>query len=353
MAENPLNADLDHILGQCDNLWPQLHNSRIFITGGTGFFGTWILESIAWANDRKHLGITPTILTRNPQTFRAKAPHLADRPDFHFIQGDVRDFPFPSGPFTHIIHAATEASVRLVEEDPLQMFDTIVTGTRRTLDFARHSGARQFLLTSSGAIYGPQPATITHLPEDYTGGPDPAASHSAYAEGKRAAETLAASHAQKTGTQIKLARCFAFIGPYLPLDGHFAAGNFIRDALQGNPIHIAGDGTPHRSYLYAADLITWLWHILLRGTPGRPYNVGSEHSLSITQLAHMVSNCFTPTPEVRTAKTPDPSRPITRYVPSTQRARTELGLTQTIETCAAIQKTILWHTQKHPHPSPQ
>lgn len=346
MAENPLSEDLNHILVTCQNLWPELQNARLFITGGTGFFGSWLLESIAWANDHQHLGIQAAVLTRNIAAFQAKAPHLANRPDFQFLQGDVRDFDFPAGHFTHVIHAATEASVRMVEENPLLMFDTIVTGTRHALDFAAQCGARQFLLTSSGAVYGPQPSEITHLPEDYSGGPNPASSNSAYAEGKRAAETLALSHGKRSGVEIKLARCFAFVGPYLPLDGHFAVGNFIRDGLNGSPIRIGGDGTPHRSYLYAADLVIWLWHILLKGTAGRPYNVGSEHSLSILELANWVSHCLTPAPQILVAQKPDPKRPIARYVPSTRRAQTELGLTQTIDSCTGIQKTIMWNRTK-------
>ena len=171
--ENPLKDDLDHILIHTEGLWEELRGKRIFITGGTGFVGCWLLESFAWANDKLNLNASALVLTRNYEAFQKKAPHLASHPAIKFHIGNVRSFSFPDGEFSHIIHAATEASAKLNDEDPLLMFDTIVEGTRHTLDFAVHCGAKKFLLTSSGAVYGKQPPDMTHIPEDYCGAPDP------------------------------------------------------------------------------------------------------------------------------------------------------------------------------------
>ena len=343
--DNPLAEDLDHILKHTEGLWEELRDQRIFITGGTGFFGCWLLESFAWANDNLHLNAESLVLTRNYEAFLKKAPHLATNPAIKFHIGDVRDFEFPEGQFPFVIHAATEASAKLNETNPLLMWDTILTGTRHTLEFARHSETKKFLLTSSGAVYGKQPPEMTHIPEDYTGGPDPTDPNSVYGEGKRAAEVLCAVYAKMYGIQTKIARYFAFVGPYLPLDVHFAIGNFIRDGLQAGPIQVKGDGTPYRSYLYAADLAIWLWTILFQGLPCRPYNVGSEVDLSISALAKIVAETFPTAQEVRIAKEAISEKLSERYVPSTSRAKLELGLSQQIKLHEAIDRTACWNQQ--------
>ena len=346
MAINSLAQDLDDILVRTYDLWDELRSQRIFITGGTGFFGCWLLESLIWANDKLGLNAEVVVLTRNYDAFRKKAPHLANHPSIQFIIGDVTSFNFPEGNFSHVIHAATEASAKLNEENPLLMFDTIVQGTRHTLEFAKLCQAKKFLLTSSGAVYGKQPSALTHIPEDYIGAPDPTHAPSAYGEGKRAAEMLCTLYGKQYGFETKIARCFAFVGPYLPLDTHFAIGNFIRDGLQGGPILVNGDGTPYRSYLYAADLAVWLWTILLKGRSCYPYNVGSDVDITISNVARLVGSVFQPPIEVVIAKKPSGEKPGQRYVPLTTRAFSELGLKPIIALEEAIQRTKSWNSYK-------
>ena len=339
---NPLATDLEHILACTPGLWEELRGQRLFLTGGTGFFGCWLLESFAWANDRLGLDASVLVLTRDPAAFRAKAPHLAAHPAIQFHTGDVRSFEFPEGRFSHVIHAAADVSATLGAEEPLRVFDTIVAGTRRALDFACHCQARKFLLTSSGAVYGRQPPDLAQVPEDYAGAPNPLGPDSAYHEGKRAAELLCALYGKQHGLETRIARCFAFVGPWLPLDIHFAIGNFIHDGLRGGPIKVNGDGAPFRSYLYAADLAGWLWTVLFKGQPARPYNVGSEMALPIGEVARLVGGAFQPPVEVRFARPLQPGKPAERYVPSTARARMELGLRETIPLADAIRRTIQW-----------
>lgn len=336
-------ADRDYLLDRASAVLSELHGARLFITGGTGFFGCWLLESLTWALDHLAVDVQAHVLTRSPERFGERAPHLAEHRAIRLVRGDVRGFAPPGGAFSHVIHAATEASDALNREQPLLMYETIVAGTEQVLKLAAEAGAERLLLTSSGAVYGRQPSDLTHVGEDYLGAPDPLAPGSAYGEGKRVSEFLCATWGQQHHRAAVIARCYAFVGPHLPLDLHFAIGNFIRDGLAGGPLRISGDGTPYRSYLYAADLAIWLWTLLVRGEGGRAYNVGAEEAVSIRETAEVVAACFAPRPEVTVAQTPDPARPPSRYVPSTRRAREELGLAEGLGLADAVRRTIAWH----------
>lgn len=325
---NPLAPDLDRLLTSTAGLWDHYRGARLFVTGGTGFFGGWLLEALTCANERLGLGLRATVLTRDPAAFRRARPHLAGDPAVSLLEGDVRSLEPLGERFTHVVHAATAASAALNAERPLVMFETIVDGTRRVLEVARRSGARRFLLTSSGAVYGRQPPELSHVPEGWPGAPDPLSPASAYAEGKRAAELLCALSWAAHGLEAVVARCFAFAGPYLPLDAHFAIGNFVRDALAGGPLRVQGDGTPFRSYLYGADLAAWLFTLLARGRPARAYHVGSERAVSVGDLAREVARVLE-VDRVEVARAAAPGVPGERYVPSTRRTREEMGLAET------------------------
>lgn len=342
MTDWNFEKDLDFILGATDDVWPALRGARIFITGGTGFIGCWLLESLRHADQRNKLGVHATVLTRDPDAFRRKVPHLADYPGFSFIAGDVCNFETPPGEFTHLIHAATEASAELNENDPRRMFDTVLQGTRRALDFAVEKAVSRVLFLSSGAVYGQQPWEMERVSESWIGAPSCVDPRAAYAEGKRAAEMLCAIYGKQFGTKIAIARIFALLGPYLSLDIHFAAGNFIRDAMQGKSIIVNGNGLPCRSYLYASDLTVWLWHMLVRAEPGKPYNVGSDESVSVRELAEKVSDGLGNV-GYRVLGAPDKGWNPGRYVPETSLIGHDLGLHKTVTLNEAIRRTALWH----------
>jgi dTDP-glucose 4,6-dehydratase len=338
--------DLQDINSRTAVVWPALDSARIFLTGGTGFIGCWLLESLRYANETSGLDIHVTVLTRNIAAFAEKAPHLAHYPAFTFIEGDVSNFVSPDGEFTHVIHAATDASAYLNEHDPRQMFDTVVAGTRRALDFAVEKKVARTLFLSSGAVYGQQPWEMTHVREDWLGAPDCTNARNAYAEGKRAAEMLCGIYSKQFGLDVVTARIFALLGPYISLGIHFAAGNFIRDAMDGKPIIVNGNGLPCRSYLYASDLTVWLWHLLARGVAGRAYNVGSDETISIRDLAETVATVIGDGQFVIRGA-PDTGWNPGRYVPDTNLATAELGLYKSVALSEAIRRTAIWNGWKN------
>ena len=335
--------DLEHILSHTRSLWNNLRCKRIFITGGTGFIGKWLLESFAKANVDLDLKSELHVLSRNPKPFQSEYTFLSEKQGIFYYQGDVQNFTFPEGRFDYIIHAATDADDHLIREHPLSTIDTIVNGTRRVLEFAQFSETRRVLYVSSGAVYGKQPADLTHIPENYAGAPDLSHPIVAYAESKRLAELLCSIYHQQHGLETITARCFALLGPYLPLDLHYAVGNFIQDGLKNRSIRLQGDGTALRSYLYAADLAIWLWTMLVLGKPGCAYNVGSDKEISILGLATKICEAFCGDKEVVVSKKAVPGTVPDRYIPDITLAKKDLGLDCRIDIDNAIRRTIDFH----------
>lgn len=294
---------------------------RILLTGGTGFFGRALLRHFLACET--HATTDLCVLSRDPKRFQTAHPDLAISNRIVFIQADIQDrksLPWEQS-FTHILHAATDSTIgpRL---KPLQRFNQIVEGTINILDLAVATGARRFLLTSSGGIYGPQPADLEAIPEDWPGSPPLDLASTAYSQAKRAAEHLCTLYRSEYGLETAVARCFAFVGPDLPQDVHFAIGNFIRDAISSDSITVAGDGTPLRTYLDQSDLAHWLWTLLMEGIDGEAYNVGSDRAISIADLAHLVRDLIAPSKRVRILGEPQVSALRSRYVPNINKIRT-------------------------------
>jgi nucleoside-diphosphate-sugar epimerase len=353
MAKRLSAEDLAHTANYAGEAFQELANARLFLTGGTGFFGQWMLETLLHANRELGLSIQVTVLTRSPESFRRKGPHLASDPAIHLHAGDVRSFEFPARNYTHILHAAADSVVAEGAAADGELAESIIDGTRRVLEFAQICGAKRLLYVSSGAVYGRNVTVPMRIPETFSGAPDPLELNSSYEGAKRAAEQLCIASAEGTMLELVVARCFAFVGPHLPLDKHFAIGNFIRDAMEGNSIEIRGDGTPRRSWLYMADLAIWLWTLLVRGQSMRAYNVGSDEVYSIADAAKLVAQALRPdgmegsTLPVHIQGISDPSIAVNGYVPSIERAQLELGLCVRVPLAEAVRRTASWNGFSH------
>lgn len=321
--------------------------NHILLTGGTGFFGKALLRHWSGQAQCGHPVPQVTVLSRDPQRFARQHPQLANQPWLHLVQGDVGDAAsLPrAADFTHVLHAAADSTTG-PQLTPQQRFDQIVNGTRNLLDLAVACGARRFLLTSSGGVYGAQPADVERIPETCLTMPDPLNPANAYSVAKRTAEHLCALYAQSHGIETVIARCFAFVGPDLPLDVHFAIGNFIRDALYADAVRVQGDGSPLRSYMDQRDLAHWITVLLMQGRSGQAYNVGSDHALSIRDVAHTVRDLLAPAKPVQVAGVANPGAPRNRYVPCVDKACDELGLRTTI----GLEEAIRFAAKAHAGP---
>ncbi|MFN8611344.1 MAG: NAD-dependent epimerase/dehydratase family protein [Vulcanimicrobiota bacterium] len=305
-----LRHQLAELIQASSQLWSGLAGARLFITGASGFFGCWLLETLLFARSRFGLELEVVALTRDPVAFLERTPHLAGA--ITLVQGDVRDFPFPNGPFSHVVHAAAEVGSG----------EGILAGGLRVLRMAERSQAGHCLLVSSGAVYGPSSQFIKEE--------DDLAPLSEYGKAKLELERVWEERAVS-------ARCFAFLGPYLSLDSGLAAADFFHDALAGQPLRVQGNGLTQRSYLYAGELAVWLWTLLLKGKPGRAYNVGSMQAVPVLELAELIASVAGGLPvQVLGNKAGND------YLPDTTRIQKELGVTQSIALPEAVARTWAW-----------
>jgi UDP-glucuronate decarboxylase len=316
---------------------------KLLLTGGTGFFGRALLRS--WIRDEL-CGVTVpevTILTRSPISFVERYPEFSSKSWLTLHESNILNY--KSLPvddfFTHILHAATESTIG-PSLSALQRYNEIVDGTRNILDYAVKNNVKRILLTSSGGVYGPQPATMSKIPESYLGIPDPLDPMSAYSIGKRAAEHLCSLYNQHFGLESVIARCFSFAGKDLPLNAHFAIGNFIYDALHSDEITITGNGAPIRSYMDQADLANWLMCILDKGIAGHAYNVGSDKGIKISELAHLVRDILSPNKSVVFMDTATTFQGRNIYIPDIRVAKSELNLDVRISLNESIAQFAKW-----------
>jgi len=309
---------------------------NIFITGGTGFFGKALLRH--WKSTGSSFNKI-FILSRNPESFLKKHADLIAELNVEFIQRDILEASAIklNENIDYVLHAATDSTIG-PSLGRLEIFNQIVQGTEEVLKLAVNHHCKRLLLTSSGAVYGPQPQDLDKIPESYMGSPDPSDPNSAYGLGKRAAEHLCALYSQKYGFEYVIARCFAFVGEDLPLDAHFAIGNFIRDVLDGKDIIVNGDGSPVRSYMHQDDLACWLIKILIDGQSGFAYNVGSDEGVSIKELAYAVREFLDLDAGVKIQGTKIAS-PRNQYVPDISLAKSSLNLSLNYDLKNAIIET--------------
>ena len=336
-----LTQDLDNIYCIAEPLWADLDNSRIFLTGGTGFFGCWLLRSLMHAIRHYGLNIDVTILSRDPDAFRIVEPELSQCPSFRFLKGDVANFAFPDGIFDYVIHGAADSSNWVLNNDPIRMCKSIINGVQRVLDFACRASNPRVLFLGSGASYGGEHPEGLPISEAWTGNAiDVLDIRKAYTETKRISEMLCTVYRHQKNLDVVIARCFSFIGPGLPLDANYAIGNFIGDVLAGRKVLVRGHGLEKRSYLYTSDLVVWLWTLLIRGRSGSIVNVGSDTAYTIAEAARLVSEVLGGA-GIDIKGEESSGNTTASYVPCVATAQELYGLTQNVDLKESVRRTAL------------
>lgn len=313
---------------------------RFFITGGTGLIGRGLVRALL--RKREDLNIEQlTLLTRNPDRFASIAPDIAFADGTHLLKGDMTAGEWPNESFTDIIHGATDVNDLLVS-DRLAYAWGIVEGTKRTLDYAASCGCERYLYLSSGAVYGPGPYPEAGIPEDWSTAPALNSGATAYGQAKRFSEHLCALFAERTQVSTRIARIFSVIGLETPLDGQYALGSFITQAVtpHNDCIRIKGDGRASRSYLHVDDLARWLIAIHEMGAGHEVVNVGSSREITISELAHIIATHSRSKKMVFIEGSMSDYAGRVRYVPDTRLIRKRLAVSETITLESAIQSLI-------------
>jgi len=319
-----INDDLKFIYNQNLKIWNRLKNKNIFITGGSGPFGFWILKSFIFVNKKLSLNSKIFVLTRNKKN---KIFNLCKDKSVIIVKGDIRSFKFKKQKIDYIIHGATTTAEETYnKQDPNEKFSVLYDGTKRILDFAKKTKCKNFLFLSSGAVYGNRDKNIK-MNEKMEIAPftnDLNIDVSVLGEAKRTAEILSIIFSINSNCKVNIARCFSFIGPFMPLNIHYAAGNFLRDAITKKLITINGNPKTVRSYLYFSDLVIILWKIILSNKNRQIYNIGSDKPVNLLNLAKIIKKIM---PKINLKVKKKCKKNISYYVPSINKIKKEFKFT--------------------------
>ncbi len=313
-------------------LLTSLRCKKILIIGGTGFVGKNICDMLLTFNETFNAEIELVLIGRKNISYR----------NIKCIYHDITAPLTINEHFDYIIHAASPVGAMAVSF--VETIHTIVKGTENVLSFSIKNKCDKLLFISSGAVYGEQPLNIRNIHEDYLLPQGIIDSTSPYALGKRQAELHCLNASKNEEIHISIARCFAFSGKHLTLDRHYAIGNFVKNALDGKKIQVKGDGMAIRSYLDAEDLAFWLLTILLQAKNGEIYNVGSDQSITIKDLAYKIAVRFDDV-QVKIENNNSETIRSNTYVPSIEKAKKNLGLNVITSLESSIEKMILFNRE--------
>lgn len=338
-------TDLQFIVSSLESELRSMQGSHVFITGATGIIGKWLLASLLYADDVLDLNLSVSILTRSKQVFGEKYPLLCFDKRLSILEGDIRFFE-AEREVDYFIHGAADVVNVSVGSET---YMSNILGTHNALVQAVKLKTKRFLYLSSGAVYGRTGLEKEGIDEGYRGEIDFLNPNSAYSLGKCGGEFLTNCAADESEISVSSARCFAMAGPHLPLDKHFAFGNFILSAINNNKIEITGNGKVYRSYLYLADVCIWLLKIAINGENRKSYNVGSDQSISIKALAEKIKFELNSDSEISIGNANSDKSHSNYYFPNTNFTKESLGLDVNYSLAEIIKITADWHVKGAKH----
>ena len=357
-ASDVLEADLAYMIGALREEFTEMSGSRLLITGGAGFLGYYLVQSVLHWNEAEPGRAIELVVADN---FIRGLPRwiarLEGRPGLELIRIDVRQ-PLPPGirDFDYMIHAAGIASPHVYRAHPIETMDANVNGLRNLLDMSSKAMEGQrpalgFLYYSSSEIYGDPDPTAIPTPETYRGYVSCTGPRACYDESKRFGETLCVNFARVHGVPTRIARPFNNYGPGMKINDGRVPADFCRAVIEDRDIVMYSDGSPTRTFCYVADAVTGYYKALVRGRDGEPYNVGVEApEVSVAEFGDLVvslgSELFGYSGSVvrrvsgeEDYLTDNPSR----RCPRIDKARTELGYDPQVSLEEGIRRTLLWY----------
>ena len=309
----------------------QLRKLKIMVFGGTGFIGKWFVSTLITANIHFNLGMVIVLVSRDPQRARSIYKDLIQD---NVIYVDLKDLRNSSLPICDIyIHAATPTTKSEISlgADP-KSHTSILEFILESAKTYKHSPIVMHL--SSGAVYGAQEMHREYQLENNKVLVNPS---DLYSKAKLEIEDLLVKSEEDRLIRSLSPRLFAFAGPQLPLDAHFAVGNFISDGIAGKPISVLGNSLTRRSYLYPTDLIHVLIELLIK-LPTQVINVGSDQAISMLNLANLISQKTNGLPVHLMGEEREPSN----YVPSIENLRLYVSDREFLGIDAMIDRWLSW-----------
>ena len=352
ISKSIIEEDLAAIIKGLGKDANKLSGKTVLISGGSGFLGSYINQTINLLNQKVLAKKCKVISVDNYITGSEKRNFIGPLDDkyFQFIYQDVRLPMLISDKVDYVIHAAGLASPYYYQKYPLETIESAVVGAKNLLEIARTKNVAGFLFFSSSEIYGDPDPKHVPTPETYAGHVSSVGPRACYDESKRLGETLSLVYHEQFGVPIKIVRPFNVYGPGMKPNDYRVIPTFLHRSLTGEPLPVHGKGTQTRTFCYVTDAIIGFLKVLLSGRPGEVYNVGNDKpELTMYELAKIVVDKVGGKAEVKVVDYPSsyPAGEPQRRCPDLTKITKELNYVPQVDLENGLARSIDWFRSEH------